>query len=262
MTDGWYPPARTDLAHGGDAGDHLGPVTVGVLHTTESPVGKYRPSGTDYGHFGHTNYPHFTADVQDGKFVAFQHISIRQAAKALKNQSGGVQTNKQGCIQIEVVGSATMPFTDREVLTAGLAELMRWIEDETDIPRQSTVTFKAYPASAGARNGVRLTGDQWNAYRGWLGHQHVPENEHGDPGAIDIKKLLGDAEAAPTLQEDDIYAIVSDPRTGMDFGTNGVQKFIFGNQQAKNDWARAFGAKRVTLSQVALDAIPTVAVPK
>ncbi|HEY6222818.1 MAG TPA: hypothetical protein VIW26_03470, partial [Gemmatimonadales bacterium] len=45
-------------------------------------------------------------------------------------------------------------------------------------------------------NGVRFTAAAWLAFDGWCGHQHVPNNDHGDPGAIDIARLL--AIAAPT----------------------------------------------------------------
>lgn len=197
---GWYEPAIKDYA-ASDAGDHLGPVTVGVLHTTESPAGSYRPgSGTNYGNFGHTNFPHFTADVQNGVFRCWQHISVRRSAKALANLSGGVETNREGVIQIEVVGRATEPFTNRTVLVEGLKALMRWIEAETDVTPTSSVTWKSYPDSYG-NNGVRLPYAAWNDYKGWLGHQHVPENSHGDPGAIAITVLLSGTNSTTSNEE-------------------------------------------------------------
>lgn len=187
-TDGWYGPALENFAPS-DAGGHLGPVTVGVLHTTEST--RFVPAPNSY--FGHGNYPHFT--VWEDR--VWQHISIRKAAKALANRTGGVQTNKEGCIQIEVIGQAANPgWSDKTKAT--VAALMRWIESQTQIPRACGVTFKAYPASYGA-NGVRLSAERWVGYAGWLGHQHVPENSHGDPGAIDIGALLGAAPVAPEL---------------------------------------------------------------
>lgn len=199
-TDGWYEPAIGDYADS-NGGAFVGPVTIGVMHTTESPVGKYRSGGgSNYGNFGHTSFPHFTVDVQGGKCVVFQHISIRKAAKALRNTSGGAQTNREGCIQIEVVGTATKPFTartDAAVLVAGLAKLMRWIESQTKIPPRATVGFVAYPASYGTSAKQRMSEATWEAYAGWCGHQHVPENSHGDPGAIDFKKLLPAPVAAP-----------------------------------------------------------------
>jgi hypothetical protein len=30
----------------------------------------------------------------------------------------------------------------------------------------------------------------WTRFNGWCGHQHVPNNDHGDPGNIDIGYLL------------------------------------------------------------------------
>ena len=35
-----------------------------------------------------------------------------------------------------------------------------------------------------------MTNDEWNDFDGWCGHQHVPENEHWDPGKLDIGRLL------------------------------------------------------------------------
>lgn len=211
MTDGWYKPAIDNWAPR-DAGTHLGPVTIGVLHTTEST--RFVPASTNY--FGHSSYPHFTVAVVGGVFKCWQHISIRKAAKALKNLSGGVQTNRDGVIQIEVVGSATRPFTNDPVMVDGLAALMRWIESETDIPPSSSVRWTAYPASYGQRASQRLSASAWRSYAGWLGHQHVPENTHGDPGAIDFPALLPKGGAnltaettAPTSQESDVDRIIN-----------------------------------------------------
>lgn len=185
-TDGWYPPAIDNHAPN-DGGSHLGPVTIGVLHTTEST--RFIPNQDNY--FGHSSYPHFTCVVTGGVFFVYQHISIRRAARALKNLSGGVQTNREGVIQIEVVGRATEPFTNNPVMVRGLTQLMRWIESQTEIEAQSRVHFNPYPQSYGRGIGnQRLTYDQWQRYVGWLGHQHVPENDHGDPGAISISMLM------------------------------------------------------------------------
>ncbi len=155
-TDGWYPPALKNFAPN-DGGSHLGPVTVGVLHTTEST--RFVPRAGDY--FGNSSYPHFTCMVASGRFYVWQHISIRRAARALKNRSGGVQTNREGVIQIEVVGTALKPFTQSNAMVEGLRDLMRWIESETDIPQKSTADFTAYPASYGERAGQRLMASEW-----------------------------------------------------------------------------------------------------
>jgi hypothetical protein len=36
-----------------------------------------------------------------------------------------------------------------------------------------------------------MTDAQWRKFFGICGHSHVPENVHGDPGAIDFAKLVG-----------------------------------------------------------------------
>ena len=54
-----------------------------------------------------------------------------------------------------------------------------------------------YPESYG-KGGQRFSFDRWRAFKGWCGHQHVPENTHGDPGALEwgvveslVRKLAG-----------------------------------------------------------------------
>jgi hypothetical protein len=68
--------------------------------------------------------------------------------------------------------------------------------------------------------------------------------------------------APPPVQEvHKVYAIFNDPTSGKTddtYGSDGMTKFRFESQEAKNDWANAFGAKRITLSLPAFDAIPTV----
>jgi hypothetical protein len=223
-TDGWYPPALYNPA-ASSAPSQVGAVDKGVLHKTISAPGSFRARSDSY--FGHQSYPHFTTDVQSGVFKVWQHISIRQASKALKNTAGGVQTNTNGVIQVEIVGwadTSAMLHSDpalHRVHQAGLAALMRWIEAETDVPRSSTVEgYHQYPPENGIRLGNepwRMTFAEWEAYRGWCGHQHVPENVHGDPGAFDINTLLGQSAPAPapTTKEIEMF-MVDDPGAAPD----------------------------------------------
>lgn len=94
------------------------------------------------------------------------------------------------------------------------------------------------------------------AHREWA----LPPGRKPDPAGIDMNAFRDRVRShlAPVQQEDEMYAVVSDPSGGGDYGTNGVVKFPFESQQAKNDWAAAFSAKRITLSVPAFDAIPTV----
>ena len=193
-------------------------VNVGLLHTTE---------GTSLVSYGNgSEAPNVTAvpDFVNQKLRWYQHYDVDRSSRALVNAAGGVETNTLNVFQIELVGTCD-PATHTRWLNAGvrhiywpeapdwaLAEvgvMVRWLHDNHNIPMTCGVTFKGYPASYGSGNGVRLSGSQWSAYTGWLGHQHVPENYHGDPGSIDIDKIL--AFAAGT--EEDVAITKADVNT-------------------------------------------------
>ena len=174
-------PAADQSSPGNNAGAFLPGPMRGVLHTTEGgsaagAIGAYKK---------HNSWPHFTV-AQDGK--VYQHVPLDRAARSLQNQSGGVETNRQGAIQIEVVGYAARPDWPLAQVTAMIL-LMRWIEAQTGI---KPGTFPVFGDSKqyGLRNPLEFTPAQWNDFNGWCGHQHVPENSHWDPGAINIANLL------------------------------------------------------------------------
>lgn len=203
MAELWLPYARRSLTFAG-VGNFINVPKRGVLHTTEGgtlagALSTYKTTGA---------YPHFTYDFVDN--VWEQHAPISVAVTTLANVPGGVETNRHGAIQIEIVGTCDpskkgrMPYVPEmpDKALAGLAAGMIWIEKQTGIKPQAP-TFKAYPSSYGAGNGVRFSYDGWANFNGWCGHEHVPENLHGDPGNINIKALLnrgnmaGDIISAP-----------------------------------------------------------------
>lgn len=190
---------------------------VGVIHTTE---------GTSLpGYDGGATAPNFTAlpDIPNRRLRWYQHFDFDVSSRALRNLSGGVETNTLNVVQVELVGTCDPKYRTGwgskragvdylywpdapDWALAELARFVKWAHDQHGIKLQSTVTWKPYPASYGA-NGVRLTGAEWRAYYGWLGHQHVPENDHGDPGDLDMARVLehakGTATTAPTTPEED-----------------------------------------------------------
>lgn len=164
-----------------------------LLHTTEgasiaSAVAAYRANNS---------WPHRTVDLR--RRIVAEHLALSVAARSLQNLPGGADaTNKDGdvLIQYELVGSATNPAS------VGSPEDLDWFGREVlgpdcramGVPLVTTVRWIAYrstpPSSYGANNGVRLSPAAWDAYSGVLGHQHAPDNVHGDPGAIDINRIL------------------------------------------------------------------------
>lgn len=213
-----YPPASTAYWYGGKYPGSAMESNVAVWHTTE---GRTLP-----GYDGGAVAPNLTAvpDIASRKLKWYQHFDIDRSSRALVNSSGGVETNTANAVQIELVGTCA-PATRDSWNKAGyqfiywpdapawalaeVAKFVSWLHDNHGVRAESRVTWKAYPGSYGTDNGVRLSGAAWGAYYGHLGHQHVPENLHGDPGAIDFNRIielaLGGVDVA--LTTDDIKKI-------------------------------------------------------
>lgn len=164
-----------------------------LLHTTE---GMSWP-----GYRGGADAPHDTVRAIPGKGIEVRrHYPYDQYSKSLENDAGGVQTNKRGVIQVELRGTCDpkhrndpawyyWPAADDVVLQA-LADYYRPIMAKYAIPAEAMGEFVAYPLSYGDRAKQRLSFSQWTSRSGICGHQHAPENAHGDPGNFPIAKFI------------------------------------------------------------------------
>ena len=165
-----------------------------VIHTTEST--SYPKSRDTY--YGHQSWPHFT--IHNG--LIYQHIPIGRAARALKNTAGGVETNADRAVQVEVAWKAEQAEQMPEKLLDAIRRLGLWVSAETGMPWQATVRFvgpEERPYGVNAKQ--RMSHRTWDNYEGVCGHQHVPENDHWDPGHIDIAYLTAVEENDVTPQE-------------------------------------------------------------
>ncbi|MFF0588388.1 hypothetical protein ACFYWD_20725 [Streptomyces sp. NPDC003781] len=209
-----YPGASTAYWHQSRYGGTAMESNVIVWHTTE---GTSLPS---YG--GGASAPNFTAkpDFTAKRLVWYQHFDFDVSSRALVNKSGGVETNTLNVCQVEIVGTCD-PATHKkwgstphlytpelpDWAVRDLAAFAKWAHDHHGVPLTSGVTFKAYPSSYGASS-VRMSASKWSSYRGHCGHQHVPENDHGDPGLLPMAAILARAAGKTTTptdqQEDDM----------------------------------------------------------
>ncbi len=82
-----------------------------------------------------------------------------------------------------------------------MADLLAWAHKTHGVPLNGPRTWKAYPASYGSGNGVRMSFSQWNSFKGVCGHQHVSENLHGDPGALGFDRILELANGQPAVSQ-------------------------------------------------------------
>ena len=221
-----YPSASTAHFYQDDFGGDRMEVNVVVLHTTE---GRSLP---DYG--GGGSAPNLTAvpDFAAKKLKWFQHFDIDRSSRALRNLAGGVTTNTNNVVQVELVGTCD-PATRSTWVKAGLvqdrnfvfwpkapawalrdaAAFLTWANKQHGVPLVGPSKWPAYPTSYANGGGQRMSGTQWNAFKGVCGHMHVPENDHGDPGGIDFSKLVKYAKAELDVDDDEPTPPTTTPTT-------------------------------------------------
>lgn len=205
-----YPGASRANWYQDDFGGDPMQVNVVVLHTTEGP--------TLPGYGGGSSAPNLTAvpDFAAKKLKWYQHFDIETSSRALVNLRGGVETNTMNVCQVELVGTcdpkthAKWKAADRAHLywpdapdwaLQGVARFLAWMHEEHGVPLSGPKSWPAYPTSYGS-GGQRLTGARWTDFKGVCGHMHVPENVHGDPGAIDFARIVKYAKTELDVDDD------------------------------------------------------------
>jgi hypothetical protein len=209
-----FPGASTAYWYGSKYPGSAMETNVIVWHTTEGT------SLPDYS--GGSVAPNFTAkpDFAARRLVWYQHFGFDVSSRALVNAAGGVDTNTLNVCQVEIIGTCdpashkkwgstphlyTPELPDWAI--RDLAAFARWAHDNHSVPLESGLTFKAYPGSYGTSNGVRMSFSAWNGFKGHCGHQHVPENLHGDPGSLPMAAILNAAKGGTTTSEEDPLAV-------------------------------------------------------
>lgn len=169
------------------------------------------------GYNGGSSAPHVTYDPAERRFI--QHVPFDRVAGAMRNAAGGVETNGDSALQVEIVCYSDHSIADRvgglrsDALTdthyADLAAL------HAALGRQYAVPMIAYPQTHtdgrcyGTGSPCRMTPGEWDRRVqldgtpwGICGHRNVPENTHWDPGSIDLVRIAREAYMALTPQPD------------------------------------------------------------
>jgi hypothetical protein len=182
---------------------------VVVLHTTES-------SGWP-GYGGGTSAPNYTYHPMSNQWRA--HFPDEKSSRALRNLSGGVETNTLNSVQVELIGTCDPRYRERwgdlvagqdyvfwpnatDVQLLRVAQFLADLHKRHGLKLRAPKPFIAYPASYGEHD-HRMTFAEWRNAVGVVGHQHVPENSHGDPGNIAIERILDMAEKIVKPKADD-----------------------------------------------------------
>jgi hypothetical protein len=167
-----------------------------VIHTTEGSS----IEGAEKAYADRNDYPHATID--GGRRRAVQHLPFDRPARALKHPAGGVETNNARTLQFELVGfagqAADWSHDDLAWIGAQLAPVAAAYGVQLVSPPFYGDGCGWTLATATARQ--RLGRMDWLAFNGLIGHQHVPGNDHWDPGAFPVSVLLA-AMGAPQLAQ-------------------------------------------------------------
>jgi hypothetical protein len=181
-----------------------------LLHTTE---GSGWPA-----YQGGAIAPNLTAypDMAAKALLWRHHFPINMSSRALAH-TRTQPTNGDHVVQVELIGTCVpggpglyWPGAPDWAL-AGVAELVDFLVVEWGFAAVSTVSWRAYNASG---DGQRLSDAAYDAYRGVLGHEHAPQNDHRDPGALNVARILQIAKGsavARTLTDEDIAALAASP---------------------------------------------------
>lgn len=163
-------------------------------HTTETG------GWPSYG--GGASAPHFTYNPAVREMR--QHFPVNRSARALRNLSGGVETNTLNVVQIEIVaysdevlaahrGHRAVSHLRPEHL-ADLGDWARWLHDEWGIRLDIDPGW----VTSNYTNPKRMSFSQWRGFYGHTGHNRVPENTHWDPARLDIWSIIANAEGSTT----------------------------------------------------------------
>jgi hypothetical protein len=192
----------------GSSGPHLGGPFKIVHHTTEGSTaqgafGAYQANRSD---------PHFTVDST----TIFQHVDTGVAARALRNPPGGVQTNRDSAVQIEVVGFAHLPKS--KATLRNVARLCRWIEEQHGVPKVWPSGPPKPAVNGQDPGGHNRSSANWDTKGGHYGHSNVPENTHWDPAytAAEAAFVLNfDPAAPPSPTEDEALESIAEEDVDM-----------------------------------------------
>lgn len=133
--------------------------------------------------------PHFLIDPGGGYAPVYQCIPLNMAARALEHPAGTPETNRANCIQVEIVDFAKNAKDWGHVIYRDLGALAALIDHRFNI-RRGYRPFTVPAKKVTPAGFVRATGH--------MGHSHVPNNSHWDPGRMngaELMRAIADAEA-------------------------------------------------------------------
>lgn len=164
---------KTVYAQG--SGDFQGGGIKLILHTTQGS----NVEGSITTLFRNRSWPHLHIDPKTKRKI--QYLEVNVAAKALSNNvSDGYPTNKSNCVQIEIEGYAE--------------KAKDWPTEDLDFIAQCLTEIRQvfyFPLKCLDPNDNRRFSDkEFHEREGIYGHKNVPDNDHTDPGQLNVPYLI------------------------------------------------------------------------
>lgn len=167
-----------------------------------------------------------------------QSIPLNRAALALYHYRGRPETNKALALQVELAGfseaTAVEPVTSlTNIAVDVVVPYCQFVAEQgasIDL-RQVSGPF-VYSMAATESSVNRMSDAAFQAFNGLTGHAFVPQNDHWDPGGMDLVRIAGHAamiiggmlSVVAFNLEDDMAILVNDG--GTIWATNGVTKIM------------------------------------
>ncbi|MGH4012254.1 MAG: hypothetical protein ACRDTH_29515 [Pseudonocardiaceae bacterium] len=191
-TTGLWVPGAERLANPKSAGGtYLDAPWRFVFHTIEG-----EPSAQGFRTLaaGHANPPHLWA--MPSADLLLQTIPLDRSAYALA-RPGSIQTNRLRTIQVECWGFAAK-------MVNATPEMRAWLADRVLAPVARLVPINLNQVSPigpgepcyGKNSSCRMRLDEWQTFNGVCGHKNVPDNDHWDPGQLDLGAIAARAKAS------------------------------------------------------------------
>ena len=146
-----------------------------VIHTTETQ--------------GLPSYPyppHLTINLEEPDRI-WQHVTGTKGAYALKSAPQSPNYECGIVYQVEHISYARDTPTQSDLWYHSLAREIVWFHRNKTVPLEFVPVWE--DGSAYGDWSGRMTAAEFTAFTGICGHQHVNDNDHWDPGALDIPRL-------------------------------------------------------------------------
>lgn len=146
-----------------------------ILHTTEGS----NVEGSINTLYRNRSWPHFHIDYKTKRKI--QYLEVNVAGKALSNNvSDGYPTNKSNCVQVEIEGyAADAAFWSKDTLG--------WI---ASCLSEIRLAFEFPLIYLQVEDSRRFSDREFHEFTGILGHKNVPDNDHTDPGRLDVPYIV------------------------------------------------------------------------